>query len=273
MTKQCLYILIVIFITFSSINSQEQTSMMFLETTQELIEKNKQNPQINSTDLTFIDTTPSAAAVQPNPFTSLLSTVDKITYIWSQIVTVFRTTRTSTLKTKLLQKGFDYFNESAQLQISKSISADYIDRVLGNLQKKIKIPQEKQEGFNLMMEEALFSETMAWSGFNTMFSVDKGGQIRYSNILISQDVERNTYDLFLIDVNAEFKLAPDVFVISKMFTTLGGLYNNVKEEMLTVPKSLTQEDIETVMNFFQIIAYKTLAGHFGVKLQFPKLSS
>ena len=74
--------------------------------------------------------TPSPTPEKPSTFDNIVSAFSKLTNKWSQIVDAFKTTRSSELKERLLGKGFDYFNQSAQLQITKGLKAMYFDEFI-----------------------------------------------------------------------------------------------------------------------------------------------
>ena len=216
--------------------------------------------------------TPSPSIAVPSTWDNIISTFSALTNKWTMIVNNFKTTRSSTIKETLLGKGFTYFSQSAQMQISKGIKGQYIDNYLTHLETRIKVPAERQEDLKMVLEESKWADSNVWTAFNTLFSVDNGGNTKFASILISRNDVKDTYDFVFTDIKADFKLAPDTLVVSKKLSVLGGIWTDDKDEMIKVPKTLTPEDITTVLSFFQIVAFKGFAEQFGIKLEFPKMN-
>jgi hypothetical protein len=213
---------------------------------------------------------PNTPAV-PSTWDNLIGCFDKLTNKWRQIVDTFKTTRSSEIKERLLGKGFEYFNQSAQIQISKKVKGQFIDQYLAHLQTRIKVPADRQGDLAMVLEESKWSESNVWTGFDTLFSLDKGGNTKFASILVTKDDTADTYDFIFTDIKADFKLAPDTLVVHKKLSVLGGIWTDDKDEMVKVPKNLTPEDVSTVLQFFQIVAFKGFAEQFGIKLEFPKM--
>jgi hypothetical protein len=209
-------------------------------------------------------------AEKPSTFDNLVGSFMKLTNKWSQIVDAFKTTRSSEIKERILGKGFEYFSQSAQIQISKGIKGEYFPTFIKHLETRVKVPEERQDDLKMVLEESMFTDSNVWTAFNTLFSVDNGGNTKFCSILVARNDETDKYDFVFTDMKADFKLAPDILVVSKKLSVLGGIWQDSKDEQVRVPKNITAEDIQTVMQFFQIVAFKGFAEQFGIKLEFPK---
>lgn len=242
----------------ANLASDTNGKMLFLE--------ESSAPQENIV-LAFGDITPP---VTLSSFTSLLSIVDQICFVWKQIVQVFKVQRKTTIKQALMEKGFDYFSGSGSMQVMKGIQADKIEDIFAMIQRRIKVPSERQEEVKTVLDESLFMEKNVWSSFNTVFSIDETGDSKFANIMVSNNEQNNTYNVIYNDFQAKFKLAPDVLIINKQITFGSGIFQNSEDKIMRVPKSLTQEDITIVLSFFQLITYKHLADHFKINLELPK---
>jgi hypothetical protein len=208
---------------------------------------------------------------KPSMLEQLTSSFMKITNHWGQIVENFKTSRSSEIKERLTGKGFEYFSQQAQIQISKGIKEEHFDKFISHIEKRLKVPAERQDDLGMALEESKWTESNIWTCFNTLFSVDQGGNTKFSSIIVGRNDEKGTYDFIFSDIKADFKLAPDVMIVSKKLSVLGGIWSDSKDEIVKVPKYLNPQDIQTVMNFFQIIAFKGFAEQFGVKLELPSL--
>lgn len=229
---------------------------------------NAEDPEPSDVNPSPVDPDPKP---KPSTMDNLIGSFMKLTNGWGQIVNAFKTTRTSTLKQTILGKGFDYFNQSAQIQISTGIKDEFFDKYLGHLETRIKVPKDRQEDLKMVLEECRWAEKNVWSATNTLYSIDDGGNVKFVSILAARNDEKNTFDFVFSDIKAEFKLAPDVMIINKKLSVLGGIWEDDKDVEVKVPKSITPEDLKMVMSFFQIVAFKSFADQFGIQLDFPKL--
>ncbi len=206
---------------------------------------------------------------KPSTWDNIISAFGKLTNKWSQIVEAFKTTRSSEIKERLVGKGFDYFNQSAQLQISKGVKAEFIDQYLKHLETRIKVPEGRQEDLTMTLQEIKWADSSVWTAMDTLFSIDTQGNTKFVSIIAARN-DAGNYDFIYTDVKSEFILAPDVLVVRKSLSVLGGIWSDAKDEYVKVPRSLTAEDVDTVNKFFQIVAFKGFAEQFGIKLDFPK---
>jgi hypothetical protein len=214
---------------------------------------------------------PSSSADKPSTWDNLIGAFGKLTNKWAQIVDAFKTTRNTEIKERILGKGFDYFSQQAQIQISKGVKEEYIDKYLEHLEARLKVPNDRKEDLKMSLEEVKFTDSSVWSAFDTLFSIDTQGNVKFASILASRN-DSGRYDFVYSDIKAEFKLAPDVLVVRKSLSVLGGIWADSKDEYQKVPRSLSPEDVQIVVQFFQIVAFKGFAEQFGFKLEFPKMS-
>jgi hypothetical protein len=208
---------------------------------------------------------------KPSTWDNLIGAFGKLTNKWSQIVDAFKTTRNTEIKERILGKGFDYFSQNAQIQISKGVKEEYLDTYLKHLETRLKVPTQNQEDLKMTLEEIKFTDSSVWSAFDTLFSIDTQGSVKFASILSSRN-DSGSYDFVYTDIKGDFKLAPDVLVVRKSLSVLGGIWSDSKDEYQKVPRSLNPEDVQIVVQFFQIVAFKGFAEQFGFKLDFPKLS-
>lgn len=76
-------------------------------------------------------------------------------------------------------------------------------------------------------------------------------------------------DFLLGDIQATFKLAPDVFIIRKAKSYLGGMWSSSSDVLKEVPRGLTEEDLQMVFDFFEVVAFKRFADIMGLNPPMP----
>lgn len=210
---------------------------------------------------------------KPSTWDTLFKGFMDVTNNWKRVVDAFHTGRSTEIVEKLKGEGFEKFYQDAQVQITTGIKEEYFDRFTEMLLSRIKVPEGRQDDIQGALEVARFADRQMWSAFNTLFNIDDGGNVKFASIIVNRNEKngKDVYDFVFTDLKSTFKLAPDVTVVNKKLVVLGGLWSDNEIVYQKNPKTLTTDDIEVVMSFFQIITFKCFANNFGVKLEFPKL--
>ena len=135
----------------------------------------------------------------------------------------------------------------------------------------MKLPQKYVDEVESLLDEAEYSEGAAWNEFDMLFDVDSAkDSCKYCSIVINHREEDERFDVVYTDIQADFKLAPEIQVIHKSKSILGGIFSSEKDVEKIVPKNLTQNDLFMIFSFFQIISYKLILQQFGVIIDIPK---
>ena len=115
-------------------------------------------------------------------------------------------------------------------------------------------------------------DEQTWTAYQSVFSVGQNGECKFVTILAHRNETSNKIDFLLSDMKATFKLAPDVLVIQDSKSVLGGIYSDSKIRLQEMPRSLTNDDLKAVFDFFYIVAFKNFADLLGIKVELPPLS-
>ena len=89
------------------------------------------------------------------------------------------------------------------------------------------------------------------------------GTVKGINLIVNQPSDTK-FDLLLTDINADFKLAPDVIVMRKTKSIAGGIYVTSEPYDILEPKSLTHDDLDMIMKFFTYSAVRMFAMALGI---------
>jgi hypothetical protein len=200
---------------------------------------------------------------EPTTIMAIVGNADKVAGALKTVVETFRTTRSRTIKERLLGKGFDYFEAKSSIQIINGVKEERLNDYLRNLETRLRVPEDRVQDIRSVLSEVEYSDSSFWSTANILFSIGHQGNCKFASILYNRR-DDGKYDFIVNDIDATFQLSPDVLIISKKLSVLGGLWQDEKEEVQKVPKSLTQDDIDTVMSFFNIIAFKGFMKRLGV---------
>lgn len=89
--------------------------------------------------------------------------------------------------------------------------------------------------------------------FRTIYSQDEGGNCKYICIL-SQRTDAGNFNFFVANMQASFKLSPDLLVVRKTTSYLGGLFSSSHDEIKKNPHRLQPDDLSTLLDYFDMIA-------------------
>jgi len=264
-------------ICLSFVKSEEQKSIKdLLEIEREF---GTQTYNFKNTQLNFLaetgsevppDPTPTPAPAVPSSFDNLISGLFKSSNVYLQMVQAFKTKRTSELDRIIEGKGFEHFAATGQVKITKGIKEEYIEKYIRNLFSLIKVPAAHKDAVEGTLSEIQFSEKNYWNNYKTAFDLGATSESKFCSIFTYKDEVKNVYDIVYLDFQGTFKLAPDTMVMKKTLMLLGGIWADDKVVFEKKDRTLTPEALESVMNFFSILAFKGIGDVFGIKFEFPK---
>ena len=75
----------------------------------------------------------------------------------------------------------------------------------------------------------------------------------------------------MVDIEANFQLAPDLLVVRTQRSFLGGIFSDDKTRIEQVPHVLSLNDAIQLQNFFKILAMGKMAEVLGIPFTFPDI--
>jgi sensor histidine kinase YesM len=168
-------------------------------------------------------------STEPTTIAYIVAAVEIATKLWEGIVKLFKTSVSVKLVEILSDRGFLYFEQSGTVRRLVGLRPEYLDYWISQLQNILKIPPEFQHGFNLTLQEALWSDSSVWTANKASFPQTSGGDIKtlmlvtHNNPPNSGNLQLGTTDWFIVDISATFQLAPDLYVYEISKSVLGGL--------------------------------------------------
>jgi hypothetical protein len=209
------------------------------------------------------------AEQEEDGFNKLISAFNKITNVWSHVVSLFKNSRSTELKDKLIREGFDKFDQTTQVQLIHGLTSEGLNKFSDLLQRRLGLPEDKKEDVKNILLESAWMDSNIWANYDIAFSTGEGGKVKYASVFSHQDPSGKFF-MVVCEIQSSFELAPDVLVITEKLSVLGGIFSDSKDRIEYKPKSLNAEDIKTVFSFFQLIAIKNVAAQFGIGLELPK---
>lgn len=200
--------------------------------------------------------------------------VSAISDTYTKVVNAFKSTSKSEIVKTVTKDGFAKFQGGAKTKVLKGIKEGTgWDKFKANTLKNMKLPQKYKDEVEAVLDEAEYSEGAAWNEFDMIFDVNSvKDECKFCSIVVNHREDDEKFDVVYTDLQANFKLAPEIQVIHKTKSILGGIFSSDKMIEKKVPKNLTQDDLKAIFSFFQIISYQLIAQQMGIVLPPAKLN-
>lgn len=171
----------------------------------------------------------------------------------------------STIVDKIVNRGFENFQQAASMEQYIGVDDKYIDLFLANVKEDLELPSKFESAFDSTMRDVLYGDSNTWIAFDIVFSLNKGTTCKFVCVLARHDEKTSKIDWLIANIRATFDFAPDLFIISQKKSALGGLWNVEEDKVLFAPSYITNQNLKVVFDFFQIITIKRFAELLGVK--------
>jgi hypothetical protein len=168
---------------------------------------------------------------------------------------------TSTLEK--IDRGIEYFQQSAQIHNLYGIKDSTFDSFLSFYFKKTKV----NEDFMGLVKESLMEITLEknsdWRSYKFLYSKnDTNNSCAYACILAQHDVENQKINWFYTEIETSFNMT-DIFVLKT--TQIKDGYKKEEQKVLKIPGEVEPQEVNLIVDFFDIVAYKTLGKYFGIE--------
>jgi hypothetical protein len=162
-----------------------------------------------------------------------------------------RSSSSSTLQQVLVGRGFKTFSESAQMTRGVGIPDSYFDTFIGHQLQGFTVPPQYQQQLANYIQDIHYIDEEEWSALDMQFSIDAGGTCKYAAVM-SRLRNDTKHDWMSCNLQATFSLAPDVYVIQKSSSILGGLFSKTEDTFKIVPRGLTMDDINAIFSYLKV---------------------
>lgn len=200
--------------------------------------------------------------------------VNSITSTYQSLVRAVKTYKSDTIRAMWKNAGFSEIDLRGTIKVSEGIQEIYYDRYRANIVKTFKIPDHLQPYF----EEYLYDDDMAdhasWSKTELDYDADNLAaekKLRHLTFL-SNHRDDGKADATAISIEFKFDLAPQVEVINHSLSVAGGIYSHSKDEIVTKPREMTNEDIQAMITIAQLFSFRFVAFQLGIVLELPSFN-
>ena len=188
--------------------------------------------------------------------------------LWTNIVSAFKTTSATTIRGKLNIDGYSKFKGTASFESYKGMPKHYwkVNKI-NSLLTHYKIKPKDKLVLKQTIEDTEYMAGGFWANLETLHNPDTG--MFFFSILINNR-DDGKINVILTTINCKLQLSPDLLVINKSKSFLGGIFANSKDSFKNMPKNLTAKEVEDIMKFFQIFFAKNMFDQLGFKFELPE---
>ncbi|CAF1455951.1 unnamed protein product [Rotaria sordida] len=182
---------------------------------------------------------------------------------WKDIVSALQSSSSTTI-TRIIRLGFTYFHQKSSTFKVIDIPANKVDEFVNAIIFDYNLPSKGS-----FMLGLTYSDDFAWDRIEYLYSPAMNGTYRSVTLFKNGDSTKNTASFFIVDIDADWQLAPDLLLIRESKSILGGIWQETKESIQEVPHMLTMDEAVLLQQFFMVIALGNMAASLGVNATYP----
>ncbi|CAF3820719.1 unnamed protein product [Rotaria sp. Silwood1] len=95
-----------------------------------------------------------------------------------------------------------------------------------------------------------YSDDFTWDQVNYLFSPENNGVYRLLTLFKNGDSVKDTASFFIVDINANWTLAPDLLIITTTKSSWDGLFSSTHQTIQEVPHASTLDEATKLQQFF-----------------------
>ncbi|CAF0983915.1 unnamed protein product [Rotaria sordida] len=224
------------------------------------------DPRIISPEDKQTNNDESQSRTIPAKIAALSQALSSVANSWKDIVSSFKTSKSTTI-TRITRFGFTHFDQKSTVLKAIDIPGNKASEFINAIVMDYNLPSKGSFLLGLT-----YSDDFSWDDIEYLYSPTMDGKYRSLTLFKNGDSIINTASFFIVDINADWQLAPDLLLIQTSKSYLGGLFESSKQSIQEVPHVLTLEEAKQLQQFFMMIAISNLAGTLGMNLTYPSLT-
>jgi hypothetical protein len=185
---------------------------------------------------------------------------------WGNITNALKSSTSNVITQALTCQGFSKFQGKGSVNIDQGLKPEKLDTFLSFTSKRWNITASDNLTPEEIVEEKLLSEENYFVEFDVSSS-GSDGELKFNTMHVSQSNDK--YNFIRTTMRVSFSLAPNINVIEKKKSILGGMFESagfVREE---IPNNVKISDFDAVRQFMAAFAYKTIGKEIGFDLPMP----
>jgi len=127
--------------------------------------------------------------------------------------------------------------------------------------RSAKIPEEHKMDYIDFFDTLEITDSQTFQLNNNAYKIKdilENSQTKYLTFMSMKDQATDKYTLITVDIEANFKIAEDIYIWETQKSTWGGLFQKTEQRLEKRPHDLTLEEADTLMQWFDSVTLKHL---------------
>jgi len=198
----------------------------------------------------------------------LISCITNFANAWQAIANAFRTVTSVTIQ-RVIRFGFDYFHQKSVVLHASGVPPDKFSLFCNSLVQVFELPQDPK--LVLILELLQWSNNASWDTNEFTWAMGKTSTSKTFMLYKYADSATGLVNVFVVNIDTTFDLAPDLLVVTTHKSILGGIFVSDKMKITEVPHMLTIKDALMLQDFFRILAIGRMAETLGIPYKYPSI--
>ena len=184
-------------------------------------------------------------------FDALMGSVQGATSAVQGVLNLFGKQSSEALVGQFQDRGFSDFNEATTITVTGGLPTKYYTAFITDMLKDVvKVPSKHKDAVKQIVRWGLHTQSNTWNAAENVFDIGKGGNVKNFQLFINRNIACEEMNIVLIKTDVTFKLAPDLFVISKSKASWGGAFSETKLHWKKEKKPIRAADLQFVSEYF-----------------------
>ena len=202
---------------------------------------------------------------------TLSDTAKSIGGFWQSLTGAFKTTNSHTIKKYANGKGFSHFMGNFDVRVNLGVVEKYYDKYFESKMLLLGVPKDKKDIFIEAVQDAKMMEKHIWTNMDIVFnpSGKEIGTVKSVSLIVNRPRD-NKYDIIITDMNAKFKVAPDIFLEDTSKSIAGGIFEGQNQKLISKPRGMSEKELKDILEMYKLLSFKILCDVFGIKVNLPQ---
>ena len=184
-------------------------------------------------------------------FDALVSSVSGATGAVQGILNLFGKKSSETLVGQFQDRGFSHFNERTTVTVTSGLPTKYYEAFMKDMLKSVvKVPSKHNDAVDQIVRWGLYTGANTWNAAENVFDIGSGGKVKNFQIFLNRNTQCEEMNIVLVKTDVSFKMAEDIFVISKSKSSWGGAFSSTKLHWKKNKAPIKQADLTFVSEYF-----------------------
>ncbi|KAF9158361.1 hypothetical protein BGX20_003426 [Mortierella sp. AD010] len=175
---------------------------------------------------------------------------------WSAVAKALKTTIKEDIKLKLCL-GFDEYRHTTKAMRLVGVNKVDLLEVVEHIVKTAQLPDESDLK-SIMLGVKYSEKEFTWTGESMLYTAPDGKN-HFLYLTKHANPQTNMTNMIYGMVNSNYKLTPDMLIVNRKMSVLGGLFESEKTTIQRVPHVLSLNDTIVLEMFFEMVVFRQMA--------------